>query len=337
MRTLLSIIVPMYNVEQYIGSCLDSLLNQGFDDNSYEIIIVNDGSTDNSLKIVEDFANKYNNIRIKTQNNAGQSAARNTGIKMAVGDFICFVDADDFLVKDKLAPLVQIAQNNKVEILTYNILGGSYADILKKVETGDNFIYERISEVQNGIEYIAKYNYNNSPCYYLVRKSFLENIGLSFVEGRKCEDGIFTMNLLLESHRILHVDTLVYCYVIRDNSTVTNTNPEHLKKMIQDFIFAVFSLTEIIEKYRKLMNKECLQRCICRRDSYILFLLIRLMKAKVSYKEIKKIIASLQDKNLYPFGSLALDYHERVFSYLTKLFNVPIMYYTLCYLYRIFK
>lgn len=335
MRTLLSIIVPMYNVEQYIGSCLDSLLNQGFEDNSYEIIIINDGSTDNSLKIVEDFANRYTNIRIMTQKNAGQSAARNTGLKMAVGDFICFVDADDFLVKDKLASLVQIAQNNKVEILTYNILGGTYADILRKI--GENSTCEHISEVQDGIEYIAKYNYNNGPWYYLIKRSFIEKIGLCFIEGRKCEDGIFTMNLLLESHRILHVNIPVYCYIIRDNSTVTNTNSEHLKKMIQDFIFAVFSLTEIIEKYRTSMNKECLQRCICRRDSYILFLLVRLMKAKVSYKEIKKIIASLQDKNLYPFGSLALDYHERVFSYLTKLFNVPMVYYTLCYLYRIFK
>lgn len=99
----LSIIIPMYNAEKYIGNCLESILNQNLDPAQYEIIIINDGSTDKSIQIVNEYAISNDNIIILSQSNSGQSSARNNGISKATGDFLFFIDADDFLIPDSLS------------------------------------------------------------------------------------------------------------------------------------------------------------------------------------------------------------------------------------------
>lgn len=334
---VLSIIVPLYNAEAYIKDCLISLLNQGLDEDSYEIVIVNDGSTDNGFEIVEEFSKKYQNIRIIHQKNAGQSAARNVGIRVARGEYICFVDADDFLIRNKLHLLVDIAKKNNVEVLTYDIIGGYYSDILQKCRYVENTVDLSMSKIQAGVDYIAEYNYNNGPWYYLIKRSFLQKINLFFEEGKKCEDGIFTMNLFLEAHLMLHVDLPVYCYVVRANSTVTAKSIEHQRLMIEDFRFAVFRLTEIISKYKEYMSYKCLQRCLCRRDSYIFFLLIRMMKAKISRREVALVLESLKKSGLYPFKSLALDYPGKQIQFFIWILNNSSLYSLLCYIYSVFK
>lgn len=331
----LSIIVPMYNAEKYIRECLDSLLNQGFRNDEYEILIINDGSKDNGLAIVEDYAARHNNIRIYNQQNSGQSIARNIGIDMALGDYICFVDADDFLVQNRLAFLTDIAEKNKVEILTYGILSGTYFSITEKLRTLDSHI--PLLKVQNGIEYIADHNYNNGSWYYLINRLYLKNIGLTFVPGRKCEDGMFTMSLFLACKRILYVDIKVYCYVIRENSTVTSNNSKHLMQMIDDFQFAINYLSHVIECKKSTMNQNCLRRCLCRRNSYIFFLFARMLKAKSSLYLLKNVIFKLKQQKIYPIASIKFDYPSKKITMLRLIFNIPILYYLLCLLYRLLK
>lgn len=93
----LSIIIPIYNVEKYLSDCLNSVINQKKSDLTYEIIIVNDGTPDNSLKIAEDYAKSHNNITIISQENQGLGGARNTGLKAASGDYVWFIDSDDWI------------------------------------------------------------------------------------------------------------------------------------------------------------------------------------------------------------------------------------------------
>ncbi len=94
----LSIIVPIYNVEKYVRPCMESLFRQGLDEECFEIIAVNDGSTDNSIKVIEDLVEKHHNISIINQSNQGLSVARNTGIAKSSGTYILFVDSDEFLL-----------------------------------------------------------------------------------------------------------------------------------------------------------------------------------------------------------------------------------------------
>lgn len=101
----LSIIIPLYNCEQYIATCLDSLLKQGLDANDYEIIVVNDGCTDNSAGIVQGYCTHHNNMRLINKPNGGVSSARNRGIDDAKGEYIYFCDADDYILPNGLSIL----------------------------------------------------------------------------------------------------------------------------------------------------------------------------------------------------------------------------------------
>ena len=108
----LSLIIPMYNVELYIEKCLNSCINQDLSADEYEIIIVNDGSKDNSLSIAESIAQKHNNVRIITQTNGGLSSARNTGLINSRGEYIWFIDSDDWIEPNVLKELYTTASNN---------------------------------------------------------------------------------------------------------------------------------------------------------------------------------------------------------------------------------
>jgi glycosyltransferase involved in cell wall biosynthesis len=107
----LSIIIPVYNVEKYLSKCLDSVLV----DNAFtgQVICVNDGSTDNSLTILEQYAKKYSNIEIITQSNAGLSATRNAGIKAAKGEYVCFLDSDDYWEPNVISSLMEQVERDK--------------------------------------------------------------------------------------------------------------------------------------------------------------------------------------------------------------------------------
>lgn len=129
---LLSIVIPIYNAEHYIGKCLDSILYQGIAPDSYEIVIVNDGSTDESSSIVRQYILKYPFIKLYNQVNQGQSAARNYGMSMANGDYIQFMDADDFLIENSLSKIVDFANNGHAhaepqktyDIIAFDLTGG---------------------------------------------------------------------------------------------------------------------------------------------------------------------------------------------------------------------
>ena len=327
----------MYNSELYIEECLASLSNQGLAENQYEIIVINDGSTDNSYAVVERYSAGRSNIRLINQQNAGQSAARNRGIDEAKGKYLCFVDSDDFWILNRMCYVIKYLLQNTLDILTFGIGGGNYENLKLKQNSYNLTKEPSVSPIMTGCEYIGKANYNNSPCYYFIRKDFLDRIGLRFINGRKCEDGIFTMNLFLACQKMAHLDMVVYCYVSRPNSTVTNQSPQHLQRLIDDFQFAAVKLTEIIETYKDFMNEACKARCYCRRDSYIFFLFIRLLKAKASYKQISEIMDNLRKHRLYPIGSMRLDYKAFVFRFLHGIINNSFVFHSLCWLNRNFK
>ncbi|MBQ9782709.1 MAG: glycosyltransferase, partial [Clostridia bacterium] len=128
---LLSIIIPAYNVEKYIGECLDSLTRQNFNASLYEVIIINDGSTDSTEKIALEYSSKYNYIKVFSQTNQGVSIARNTGLKIATGKYVTFLDSDDF-VSDNI-------YINIIEMMEKNCLEGFYFGKTSKIECMQSF------------------------------------------------------------------------------------------------------------------------------------------------------------------------------------------------------
>ena len=286
MGKLLSVIVPMYNSETWIERCLQSLLHQQFNEEEYEILVIDDGSTDKSAEIVESLMRNHPQIFLIKQVNQGQAAARNTGIRNAKGRYIGFVDSDDYIEADSLRSILEIAIKNELDILTYNMLVEN--------QSGPLHIGNSIEPIKAGADYIATHNYNNSPCYYLTKTAHLIGKSIYFQEGRYCEDGMFTMKLFLDTQRMSHIDYDVYHYVLHPGSTVTRKDQKHQMKMIEDFTFAVDYMTALIESKRVALSDACIKRLTTRRDSYIYFLQLRMLRSSMPLKIIKESIQKLE-------------------------------------------
>lgn len=225
MNPKVSIIVPVYNVENYIKECLDSLIGQTMKE--IEIILVDDGSTDFSGRICEQYAKEDFRINVLHQKNSGQSVARNKGVNVATGKYIMFVDSDDYVVNDACEVLYNTAVKNNADVVT--------ADILNEKNMIFNSNFRKITDenkIINGNEFIRQKvesgTYDIVPWLYFVKKSFIDTIELTFKEGLFYEDQLWTMQLLSQTKSIIKIRYPFYFYRIdRPGST---TNKMYLKK-----------------------------------------------------------------------------------------------------------
>ena len=167
----LSIIIPMYNAEKYIGICLDSILDSNLLKEEYEIVIVNDGSQDKSSEIAQDYASRYSNVTYLTQENQGQSTARNYGIKTCQGEYVWCVDADDKVISEQLPKIIEALDEYKnLDILAIQLQNvteeGQYLDVECSQPTLEH------NKVLSGVEAVLS-GYNPSSICALIRKKQL--------------------------------------------------------------------------------------------------------------------------------------------------------------------
>lgn len=228
-EALVSIIMPVYNVEQYIEESLNSVASQSFTD--YELIIVNDGSTDDSETIIYDFIEKHDDLNVKyiKQDNAGQSSARNKGISKAKGEYIYFFDSDDLIDEKTIEILYKKSKVQNLDLLLFS--GESFFETDDVQATKYTFNYlkqEHYPTVLNGqklfVELINNNEYSTSPCLYFVKKSLLLNENLRFYEGIIHEDALFTFQVILSAARAKVINDVLFYRRVRLNSTMTTKN-----------------------------------------------------------------------------------------------------------------
>lgn len=222
----ISVVVPIYNVEKYISDCLDSILNQSNQD--FEIICVNDGSKDLSGNIVEKYQARYRNkIVYIEQENLGLSAARNTGVLAAKGDYICFVDSDDMLAENALEFLVSTVEKYPdVHIINYEmdklIFENDQEDISKKEYYKVENIYEGVKSGQELlIDMLNNHEYIESANLLLIDRQWLNDSKINFTPGALYEDSIFSIDCFLKCKRVVHINVGIYQYRVRENSIMT--------------------------------------------------------------------------------------------------------------------
>lgn len=172
----LSIIIPAYNVEPYIGQCLESCLDQDLDEDDYEIIVINDGSIDKTQEIAERYVSLNRNVILITQENKGQGEARNEGLKIAKGDYIWFVDSDDWIEKDCLNKIRSILQKESLEALKIN----SYLSEDGQLTKCKSILY--YDETISGKDFILFSGFIIPVWYTIYRKDFLIQHGLRFTD-----------------------------------------------------------------------------------------------------------------------------------------------------------
>lgn len=225
MKTSVSVIIPVFNVEQYLRECLDSVVNQTLKD--IEIICVNDGSMDNSLEILEEYARNDSRIRIINQINRGLSAARNVAVETANGEYILFLDSDDYIEKNTCELLYQKATMNNLDLLFFEAAAFYESEELHEKHRIKDTYYTRSKKydaVYKGselfTELIVNSDYIESACMQLIRKDYL-NHPCWFYEGIKHEDVVFTCGALLGAERVSCIQDKLYRRRVRENSITT--------------------------------------------------------------------------------------------------------------------
>lgn len=213
---ILSIIIPVYKVEKYIEKCLFSCLRQDISYKNYEIIVVNDGTPDKSISIVEQIANKYTNIRIINQENQGLSGARNTGMKYAKGEYLWFIDSDDYIEENCLKRIVSYLKDG------LDILQLQYRYVYEDATSPIDIEYCRIEGIKTGLE-VTKQGGLPAPAPFSVfRSRFIKDNGLAFVRGVYHEDSEFKPKVTYLAKKIASDDAVSYNYLQRTSGSITS-------------------------------------------------------------------------------------------------------------------
>lgn len=203
---ILSIIIPFYNVEEYFERCLNSIVSQKVSPNLFEIIAINDGSTDGSLEIAERIAKLQSNMTVVSQENKGQSAARNHGVRLAHGKYIWYVDSDDWIEKGCLGNIVNILEDSDIDLYTFG---------------HKNWFDGKLSSTPHTDGEISLLCVE-----HFYKRSFLLNYNISFVEGIYHEDLEYCPRVHFLAKRQKSLDLMPYIVYKRPNSTTTKNNPK---------------------------------------------------------------------------------------------------------------
>lgn len=222
----ISIVIPVYNTAQYLKECLDSVYSPDFND--FEIICVDDGSSDDSLKVLKQYAEKDKRVQVISQKNGGPSKARNKGIEIATGKYICFLDSDDMLEAGALERMYQAAENVQADILCYDVSRLLYEDQKLMAKEYKNNFYRRKREyigIKHGqllfVEMMRNEDFCNSACLFMVDRAWLKEKKITFYPDILYEDSLFSVQCFMQCERIYHVRQENYIYRVRNDSIMT--------------------------------------------------------------------------------------------------------------------
>ena len=320
---LLSIIIPVYNIEHYVGACINSVLNQSIDSEQYEIIVVDDGSKDGSLKIIEAFAIQNNNIIVHKQQNVGLGGARKSGLKLAKGKYVYFLDGDDYLANNTLRQVLDCLEINKLDILGFNVTTTNQTNL---VESTTPVHINTEVDVKDGISFIgANDNYRVEVWWYLINREFLLKSGLTFEDKRFVNDSYFTPTLFINAKRVAFIPIDIYRYVQRENSITSNKNLRHYEKHIKDLEYAIFKMDDIIATLcrKPSPNQSAIEKIKIKQESYVFFSIVRFLKSDLKTDYLIGLLKKYKNINAYPIRLLlkGKEYSNVKFSIITFIFN----------------
>lgn len=275
----ISVIIPVYNSSTYLRKCLDSVVNQTLKD--IEIIVINDGSTDDSKNIIEEYLCKYKNIIFIDQENKGIGKTRNIGIKKATGEYITFIDSDDYIKENMLEEYYKYAKKHNFDLVI-----GSY---IKKINNKE-IIFEN-NKFKTGnvkttpqILYLIEYG----PWAKLYKCEMLINNNIYFDEKRKYEDMPFVSKALLKSKLIGQITEPYYYYIIHNNSETTTMDKR---------VFDILDILKEIKDYYK-------------REYYL--------RDELDYVIIDKITTYMLQQRVQKDNKLRIEFIDAGYAFLNK-------------------
>lgn len=250
---MVSIIVPVFNVENYLDECLDSILNQTYKD--IEIIAINDGSTDNSLHILNTYKDKFSSMKILNQENKGQAQARNAGLEYATGDFILFIDSDDLLDKFMIEKLVNRMNESNADIVMCSYYEYYEEKNRKLIERNYKIDDKKALTSNEVVDMILNYQIEGQLWNKLFRRDQLKDNNFYLENCRYIEDIYPVFRMIVNSNRIAFVNEPLYFYRQRNTSTMKSKS----KKLFEDYHYAMNLIIEYIDKEKIDVNKNSLK------------------------------------------------------------------------------
>ena len=309
---LITVIVPVYNVENYLNECIDSIINQTY--TNLEILLVNDGSQDSSGKICDEYKGKDSRIKVMHKTNGGLSDARNFGLELAKGSYVTFIDSDDFIEKDCIEYLYNLITkyDSKISVCAYSIL----LDNGKKIDSGENYSEEKLSKELALERMLDEKGFTVSACAKLYKTELFENV--KYPVEKLCEDNGTTYKLFDQVDYIVYGNISKYNYRKRKNSIMTREFSEDKLDMIE--------LTDEMCNYLE-PKYPSLKDSIDRRRMYARFNVLRqsIYSKDKNHKELSKKIRKeiLTDyKNVF-LHNKKLQFRDKV-AYIALFFGLNI-------------
>jgi glycosyltransferase involved in cell wall biosynthesis len=289
----ISIIIPMYNVEKYIKKSILSVLNCNWNNIQFEIVIIDDESPDNSLKFANELKLKNPSIKIIHQKNKGLGGARNTGINNSKGNYLFFLDSDDYLLKDMLPKLLAIASKEDLDVLEFSAIrvdeNYQYFDTIFQIES---------KGVLTGLDYIAEYPFANSACNKLYRRQFLIDKEILFLENVYIEDAPFNVEVFSKAKYVKAVNIPAVAYLQNKNSiTRARRTGIRLNKLIKDSI----QVTVIINSIASLvLNSKANFKIRQKVTIFVSGILLMIIRSDLDRNSKINFLNELKKNYLYP-------------------------------------
>lgn len=287
MSKIISVVIPVYNVEKYLRECLDSVVNQTY--KNLQIILVDDGSTDSSGKICDEYADKDSRITVIHQENAGAGAAKNTGLELISGEYLSLIDSDDYIEKNMYEVMLNYLEEKNVDVVQC-CFDEFYVN--KKIKKNFCFYPEK-SRVFSSYKYLYEMLSDWKYAVFwnkLFKTSLLKDI--RFPEGRKIDDEFFTYKLICNAKKIANINDCFYHYRMRSNSVM---NKNQSKILLLDRIDAFKERYEYVSQKYPAQRKVFYQH-LC---EYLLF-----YHNDLTDQDIKNELN--QNINLYPYKKLGI-------------------------------
>lgn len=329
----LSFIIPLYNTEAYVLRCLQSVVNQGFGPDEFEVIVVDDGSTDGGKDVVQSFAAAHPQVRLICQQNAGVSAARNVAIDAARGHYVQFVDSDDYLQEGLMQPLLRRAVDESLDVLEFNYECKDAEGRPIPHVRDDNY---PSTAVMTGVDYLGDHCMTPYVWRFLIRRDFLLQGGWRFNTSLiVCEDGALIADFMLNAARVAHDATAPYCYVNRGDSAMHNPDRDHLKRRIYSQIDAAVSIDKSMQAYQASSGKEAPLSVAGVRNVYLYFSMTKALTCGL----VDEVVDCIRQAGLFPFPCVGpeANYYGAKWKAIHRLMMHPRLWTFLSRIYRMIK
>lgn len=271
-------------------------MHQDIDAEAYEVLLIDDGSTDDTGTICDRYAAMYTQVRVVHQRNGGLSAARNTGLSIAQGEYVFFVDGDDFVAENCFKLLIDTANTHNLDILLFDYIR-VHTDSIKP----HPFSHESIEvKVMSADDYLTDNFLMGSVCMSLFKRDIIESKHLQFPVGRMYEDNMFMLQAILSSQRLAKISKVCYYYWQRPGSITSNHSLNHRIKLIDDIIFCGINFGKLLEKHRDELSDTSYNRLNSRR----VYFFYQAILFSIKCGNLHIIIPKLRQANALPLSRL---------------------------------